>query len=74
VVRKASRTIGLNKGIPAAQRNAHKKWLGLRRSRAPIMFGFGPNLDWEIHRVAYGPGTHMAFSDADKNSLEYPGE
>jgi hypothetical protein len=59
------------KGKPTVL-NAHRKWLGLVRSRAPVFFAFGPNRDWHVFEMTYGPSKRVVFKEASESALRCP--
>ena len=53
--------------------NAHRKWGGLLRSKAPVFFAFGPGEDWQSFLVAYDEGVPVRFRPVTLDALVFPG-
>jgi len=58
-------------GEKPVQVNAHKKWSGLMRSRAPVFWALGPNNDSRIFRVNY-TDAGISFTGGADEDLRYP--
>jgi hypothetical protein len=55
----------------AAQSNAHKKWLGLTRCRAPIFWAVGPGGDSRVFNVIYRDNERIALIPTSNQDLLY---
>jgi hypothetical protein len=53
------------------RKNAHKKWLGLRRSRAPIFWAIGPGGDSRVFDVLYNEGSPIALEPTALEKLHF---
>lgn len=51
--------------------NAHKKWLGLCRCRAPIFWAVGPNGDSRVFKVTYTSRGPSALTRTTEDSLSF---
>ena len=56
----------------AAQANAHKKWRGLMRSRAPVFWAVGPGGDSRVFNVIYRDDGCIALIPTSHQDLLYP--
>ncbi|MEI6703028.1 MAG: hypothetical protein WCL71_05760 [Deltaproteobacteria bacterium] len=59
------------KTLSAARINAHKKWLGLRRSNAPLFWALGPNGYGHIFKVDYSPDGVISLHETTDDQLYY---
>jgi hypothetical protein len=51
------------------RRNAHKKWLGLNRCRAPIFWALGPGSDSRVFNVTHRDDIPIALNQTSEEKL-----
>jgi hypothetical protein len=56
----------------AARINAHRKWEGLRRSRAPLFWAVGPGGVSHLFRVSYASQDEVCLHEVYTERLAYP--
>lgn len=54
-------------------KNAHRKWSGLVRSKAPVFFVCGPEREWHVYHVIYLPSKELQLEPATEAWLRFPG-
>jgi len=54
-----------------ARKNAHNKWLGLQRCRAPLFWALGPGGDSRLYEVSYSYAGNIAMSRTDDTQLYF---
>lgn len=52
-----------------ARKNAHRKWLGLKRSRAAILWAIGPSSESRVFDVSYSQYSTMQLNAANEQRL-----
>ncbi len=57
-----------------ARINAHKKWLGLRRCRAPLFWALGPDGDSRLFEVTYTSEDEIRLNRTSDNQLYFTAE
>lgn len=57
---------------PAASRNAHKKWEGLHRHKAPLFWALGPGQNSRVFKVGHGSDSAIVLTEADNTLLNCP--
>ena len=57
---------------PKASSNAHKKWLGLCRSQAPLFWAVGPSKAGRLFEVSYNAGVPVLLTEASPERLAFP--
>lgn len=55
-----------------ARKNAHKKWLGLKRCRAPIFWAIGPGGDSRVFDVSFRDNGTVVLISAEQTMLRFP--
>ena len=56
----------------SARRNAHRKWLGLARCRAPLFWAIGPAGNQEVFQVIYSDERPIELTETFESALGFP--